>query len=80
MSLKELSEAEKTKKLKFGLKQVLKVVKSKRKYGKVFVAKDAREETIQKLQKAGVNFEFSKSKGEISNELDLDFESEVFLI
>ncbi len=80
MSLKELSEAVKTETLKFGVKQVLKAVKDKKITGKIFVAKDAREDTINKLQKAGVNFEFSKTKAEISKSLELDFESEVFFI
>ncbi len=81
MSLKELGEANKLGKLRFGLKQVLKGAKSKKKKkGKIFVAKDAREETIQKLQNEGINFEFSKTREEISKELGKDFESEVFLI
>ncbi len=79
MSLKELSEAKKAKKLSFGLKQVLKGAKSKKKV-KIFVAKNAREQVVEKLQKEGINFEFSKTKEEISKDLGLDFESEVYLI
>lgn len=81
MSLTELGASMKVGKLCFGLKQVLKGAKSKKKkQGKVFVAKDARQEIIEVLQKEGINFEFSKTKEEISKELDLDFESEVYLI
>jgi ribosomal protein L7Ae-like RNA K-turn-binding protein len=81
MSLKELSENYKLNKLKFGLRSVLKSNKSKKnKSGKIFVAKNARVSTIETLQKNNINFEFSKTKEEISKELNLDFESEIFLI
>ena len=79
MSLKELKTAFEEKKLSFGIRQIVKNSKSKKK-GKVFVAKDARNETIDILSNLGINFEFSKTKKEISKELGLDFESEVFLI
>ena len=78
MSLKELKEAKENKKLVLGIRQILK--NSKDKKVKIYVARDARSETIDKLQEKEINFEFSKTKKEISNELDLDFESEVFLI
>jgi ribosomal protein L7Ae-like RNA K-turn-binding protein len=79
MSLKDLKEAFKEKKAGFGLKQVLKIKKGKKKI-RVFVAKDARNETLNKLQENNINFEFLKTKKEISKELGLDFESEVYLI
>ena len=79
MSLKDLKTALEEKKVMFGLKQAIKSKKSKKKV-RVFVAKDAREETFDKLQENDVNFEFLKTKKEISKELDLDFESEVYLI
>lgn len=82
MSIKELSEAMKEENLSFGIKEVLKAAKAKKvkKTAKIFVAKDARAETISKLEEAGVEFEVLKSKEEISKALGLDFESEVFFI
>lgn len=82
MSLKELKESAESKKVIFGLKQILKKVKSKKlkKGAKVFVAKDAREEVIQELTKADINFEFLKSKKEISKELGIDFAAEAYLV
>lgn len=81
MSLKDLKEAYDKKKLIFGIKQAIKLSKDKKKKSiKVFVAKDAREETINILSENQVNFEFSKGKKEISKELGIDFFSEVFLI
>jgi ribosomal protein L7Ae-like RNA K-turn-binding protein len=79
MSLKDLKDALKEKKVGFGLKQALKTKKGKKKV-RVFVAKDVRNETLDKLQENNINFEFLKTKKEISKELGLDFESEVFLI
>jgi ribosomal protein L7Ae-like RNA K-turn-binding protein len=82
MSVKELSEAMKNENLSFGIKEVLKAAKAKKikKTAKIFVAKDARNETIDSLEKAGVEFEVLKSKEEIAKALGLDFESEVFFI
>ncbi len=82
MSMKELSEALKEKKLLFGIRQVSKLAKAKKikKSSKVFVAKDVRDETIQKLESSKVEFEVLKTKEEIAKALDLDFESEVYLI
>jgi ribosomal protein L7Ae-like RNA K-turn-binding protein len=79
MSLKDLKDALKEKKVGFGLKQALKTKKDKKKV-RIFVAKDVRNETLDKLQENNINFEFLKTKKEISKELGLDFESEVFLI
>jgi len=82
MSLRELSEAVKKEKVSFGIKEVLKAGKKKKlkKDSRVFVCRDVRKETLDKLEKAGVEFEVLKNKTEISKELGLDFESEVFLI
>lgn len=81
MSLKTLKGSMEEGKIKFGIRQVLKVHKNKKKKSlKVFVVKDARDETIELLQKNEINFEFLKNKEEISKELGIDFESEVFLV
>ena len=82
MSVKELSEALKADKLSFGIREVLKAAKAKKlkKSSSVFVAKDAREETVKKLENAGVEFEVLKNKKEISQELGVDFNSEVYFI
>ena len=77
MSIKEIGEAIAKDKIAFGIKQIL---KTKIKNPKVFVAKDARAETFEKLKQKKIKFEESKSKSEISRELNLDFESEVFLL
>jgi ribosomal protein L7Ae-like RNA K-turn-binding protein len=80
MNLKELKELYTGGKVHLGIKEVLKSSKKKGKKLKVFVAKDSRDETIKKLGDAGINFEFLKTKKEISDELDLDFESEIYSI
>lgn len=82
MSLKDLVEANKKGKLSFGIKQVLRLAKKKKmkKDSSVYVAKDARAETIKKLEDAGVEFEVLKNKIDIAKELGIDFDSEVFLI
>ncbi|MBC8495548.1 ribosomal L7Ae/L30e/S12e/Gadd45 family protein [archaeon] len=82
MSVKELTEAIKNENVSFGIKEVLKAVKVKKmkKTSRVFISKDARETTIEVLEKAGVEFEVLKSKQELTKLLGLDFESEVFFI
>ena len=75
MSVKEIKEAIEKEKVLFGIKQAL---KNSKKLKNVFIAKDAREETIEKLEKAGIEFTVLKPKKEISRELNLGFESEVF--
>ncbi len=80
MSIKEIQEAISEGKAVFGIKQALKSSKGKSKIKKVFVAKDARDKTINKLEKAKIEFEVLKTKEEIAKELGLDFESEVYLI
>ena len=85
MSLKDIKEAQKERKVLFGIKQVLKAAKvpakkTRKKSLKVFVAEDARDETLKKLKDAGVEFKVLKTKSEISKEIGLNFESEVFSI
>ncbi len=82
MSVKELAEAIKDEKISFGIKQVVRALKNKKltKTSKVFISKDAREDTIEKLEDLGIEFEVLKSKEEISKVLGLDFESEVYFI
>jgi ribosomal protein L30E len=80
MSIKELKEAMAEEKILFGVKQAIKNSKGKSKTKKVFVAKDTRDETINKLESAKVEFEVLKTKEDITKELGLDFESEVFSI
>jgi ribosomal protein L7Ae-like RNA K-turn-binding protein len=81
MNLKELKELSDRGKVCFGSRQVFKAFSDKKKKsGKVFVAKDAREDVLQKLQEKNINFEFLKTKKEISEELGLDFKSEIYLV
>tara|TARA_Y100000310_G_scaffold344635_1_gene458446 strand:- start:1096 stop:1344 length:249 start_codon:yes stop_codon:yes gene_type:complete len=81
MSLKEIKDLIIEEKVLFGIKQALKLSKGKKK-SKVFVLKDVRDETIKKLEAGKVKFEVlgRVSKEEAAQELDLDFESEVFTI
>ena len=82
MSIRDLSDALKEKKVSFGIKEVLRLGKLKKlkKDSRIFVCKDTREETLQQLEKAGVEFEVIKNKKDVSRELGIDFDSEVFLI
>jgi len=82
MSLRDLVEADKKDKVSFGIKQVLRLAKAKKlkKTSRVFVARDTREETIKQLEDAGVEFEVLKNKEDITREMGIDFDSEVFLI
>ncbi len=82
MSLRDLVEANKKENVLFGIKKVLKLAKAKKikKTSRVFVARDTREETIKQLEDAGVEFEVLKNKVDISREMGIDFDSEVFLI
>lgn len=82
MSLRDLIEADKKGNVSFGIKQVLKLAKAKKlkKTARVFVARDTREETIKQLEDAGVEFEVLKNKDDITREMGIDFDSEVFLI
>ena len=75
MSVKELREGIEAGKVLFGIKQAL---KTKGKKKQVFIAKDARDETVEKLEEVKVEFDVLKSKADLTKELNLDFECEVF--
>ena len=75
MSMKELGEAIESKRVLFGIKQALKIGKKSK---NVFIAKDTRDETVEKLDAAKIEFDVLKSKAELAKELNLDFECEVF--
>jgi len=76
MSLKEIKEGIENKLVLFGIRQALKNKKLKQ----VFIAKDTRDETVEKLESAKIEFDVLKSKSDIAKELNLDFECEVFSI
>ncbi len=75
MSVKEIKEAMEKGNVLFGIRQAL---KGGKKIKMVFIAKDARDETVEKLEAAKVEFDVLKSKADIAKELNLDFECEVF--
>lgn len=77
MSVKEIKEAMEKGKVLFGIKQA---IKNSKKISSVFVAKDVREDVIDKLEKAGIEFIVLKSKGDLRKELNLDFSCEVFSV
>ena len=76
MSIKEISEAMSCGNVLFGIRQCLKGKGSKN----VFIAKDARDETVEKLEVAKIEFIVLKSKMDLAKELNLDFECEVFSV
>ncbi len=77
MSIKELASAIKDEKILFGIKQA---IKNKGKLANVFICKDTRDETVEKLEKAKIEFSVLKTRAEMAKELNLDFLSEVFSI
>ena len=77
MSLKELKEGVDEGKVFFGIKQALKAGK---KGNQIFIAKDTRDETVEKLEAAELEFDVLKSKADLTKELNLDFECEVFCL
>ncbi|MDP6641391.1 MAG: hypothetical protein QF381_03035 [Nitrososphaerales archaeon] len=77
MSVKEIGEAIESGNIVFGIKQTLKLGKKAK---NVFIAKDARDDTVEKLEAAKIEFDVLKSKADLAKELNLDFESEVFSI
>ena len=77
MSVKDIKEAMNEEKVLFGVKQA---VKKGKKVKHVFIAKDTRDSTVEKLEAAGIEFDVLKSKSDLARELNLDFESEVFSI
>ncbi len=76
MSIKEIKEAMEKGNVLFGIRQALKNKKLKQ----VFISKDTRDGTVEKLEAAKIEFDVLKSKADISKELNLDFECEVFSI
>lgn len=80
MSIKDLKEGIEKKNILFGVKQALRSSKGRKK-PKVFVVKGIREDTVKKLEEAKVKVEkLNKTKEEVTKELNLDFESEVFTL
>ncbi|MCK5321370.1 hypothetical protein KAJ38_02225 [Candidatus Pacearchaeota archaeon] len=77
MSVKELKVAIEQGNVYFGIRQALKHAKN---LSSVFITKDARDETVEKLDVAKIEFVVLKSKADIAKELNLDFECEVFSI
>ena len=77
MSVKEIQEAIDGGLVLYGIRQAL---KNKGKLANVFIAKDTRDETVEKLEVAKIEFDVLKTKSEIAKELNLDFECEVFSI
>jgi ribosomal protein L7Ae-like RNA K-turn-binding protein len=75
MSVKEIKEAMEKDSVCFGIRQV---IKNPKKMRSVFIAKDARDSTVEKLESVGVEFVVLKSKAELARELNLDFGCEVF--
>ncbi|GEM_PF-503347 len=75
MSLKEIRDAMEKGSVLFGIRQS---IKNAKKLSGVFIAKDARDETVERLESANIEFVVLKPKAELSKELNLDFESEVF--
>lgn len=75
MSIKEIKEAMEKGNVYFGIRQAIKHAK---KLSDVFIAKDTREETVKKLESAGIEFSVLKLKEDIAKELNLNFECEVF--
>jgi len=83
MSVKEIKEAIDKDKVIFGIKEIQKAVKKdpkKHPIKRVFIAKDAREETKNKLSAIKIEFETLKSKADMAKELKLEFESEVIAL
>ena len=77
MSLKEIKEASEKGKLLIGVKEC---IKNKKKVKNVFIAKDTRDETVEQLEKAGIEFTVLKTKIDMARELNMNFTSEVFSI
>ena len=75
MSMKELKDGIEEGNVLFGVKQAL---KGGKKLKNVFIAKDTRDETVEKLEAAKVEFDVLKTKADLAKELNLDFECEVF--
>jgi len=55
-------------------------LKNKKLLTSVFITKDTRDETVDKLEDAKIEFDVLKSKADLAKELNLDFECEVFCL
>ncbi len=77
MSIKEIKEGIDSGNVYFGIKQA---IKHKKDIKTVFIAKDTRDETVEKLEDAKIEFIVLKSKADLTKNLNLDFNSEVFSI
>jgi len=77
MSVKEIKEAMEKGSVLFGIRQCLKRGKKAK---SVFICKDTRDETVEKLDDAKIEFIVLKSKADLAKELNLDFECEVFCL
>jgi len=77
MTIKDIKEAIEEDKVYFGIKQA---IKHKKDIASVFITKDARDETVKKLEEMKIEFIVLKPKSEMTKNLNLDFESEVFSI
>lgn len=75
MTIKDLKDGVESGRVLFGIKQAL---KGGKKLKSVFIAKDTRDETVEKLESAGIEFDVLKSKNDLAKELNLNFECEVF--
>jgi len=75
MSIKELKDGIEEGKVLFGIRQALKLSKDAK---NVFIAKDSRDSTVERLEEAGIEFDVLKSKADLTKELNLDFGAEVF--
>jgi len=75
MSVKELREGIEAGKVFFGIRQALKLGKKAK---NIFIAKDTRDETVERLESAGLEFDVLKSKADLTKELNLYFGAEVF--
>ena len=75
MSAKDIKEAMEKGQVYFGVREA---VKHAKKLKNVFIAKDTRDSTVEKLENAKIEFVVLKSKEELSRELNLQFECEVF--
>lgn len=77
MSVKELREGISEGRVLFGIKQALKLGKKAK---NIFICKDTRDETVERLEQAGLAFDVLKSKEDLTKELNLDFYAEVFCL
>ena len=75
MTIKELKESMDKGNVFFGIKQAIKNSKNLK---DVFIAKDARLETVKKLESSSIEFTVLKSREDIKKELELAFDCEVF--